>query len=299
MGVRARIVLYADEQANAAEAARSAFERLAELDAVMSDYREASELMRLCDRAGAGPVEVSAELFEVLDFAKELHERSGGAFDVTAGPAVRLWRRMRHEGSLATAHEIEAALGLVGSQWLRLDEQTRTVELLRSGMRLDLGGIAKGYACDEASRVLRDRGFDQHLVSMAGDIVVGAAPPGESAWEIAVEGGGGRAESETLRLTNAAVSTSGDAEQFVEIAGTRYSHIIDPRTGLGSPRRLSVTVVAPRGMMSDAIATALCLLPIEEGLDLARSYPGVEATIRETAEQDASGGSAGRTKSVP
>lgn len=301
MGVQARIVLYAEGDASAADAARAAFERIAELDAMMSDYRGDSELMRLCDRAGGGPVAVSEELFEVLDFARELSKRSGGAFDVTAGPVVRLWREMRRSGVLASREEVAAARDLVGSQWMRLDEQARTVELLKPGMVLDLGGIAKGYACDAASTVLHARGLDRHLVAMAGDIVVGESPPGEGAWEIAMEGGANRSAGETVRLLNAAISTSGDAEQFVEIEGRRYAHIVDPRTGLGSPRRVSATVVAPRGMMSDAIATALCLLPIEEGMKLARSYPGVVARIREADEPDPSGTTAPgwRMKSVP
>lgn len=302
MGVRARVVLYAAGDDAAADAARAAFERIAELDAMMSDYRRDSELMRLSAAAGGGPVRVSAELFEVLAFAKELHARSGGAFDVTAGPAVRLWREMRQTGALAPPGRMSAARSLIGSQWMRLDAEAQTVELLRPGMQLDLGGIAKGYACDAASTVLHARGLDRHLVDMAGDIVVGEAPPGERAWEIAMEGGANRSAGETVRLLNAAISTSGDAEQFVEIEGRRYAHIVDPRTGLGSPRRVSATVVAPRGMMSDAIATALCLLPIEEGMKLARSYPGVVARTREADEPDPSSAStapAGRMKSVP
>lgn len=302
MGVRARIVLYAAGDDAAADAARAAFARLAELDAMMSDYRSDSELMRLSAAAGGGPVRVSAELFEVLAFAKELHARSGGAFDVTAGPAVRLWREMRQTGALAPPGRISAAQNLIGSQWMRLDAGAQTVELLKPGMQLDLGGIAKGYACDAASTVLHARGLDRHLVAMAGDIVVGESPPGEKAWEIAMEGGANRSAGETVRLLNAAISTSGDAEQFVEIEGRRFGHIVDPRTGLGSPRRVSATVVAPRGMMSDATATALCLLPIEEGMKLARSYPGMVARIREADEPDPSSAStapAWRMKSVP
>ncbi len=284
MGVRSRIVLYASAEAEAVEAARAAFARIAELDAVMSDYRVDSELMRLSARAGQGPIAVSDDLFEVLRFAGDLHARSAGCFDVTAGPLVQLWRTMRRGGELAKPQEIAAARQRVGWQWVRLDAEAHTVELLQPGMRLDLGGIAKGYACDGAAAVLRERGVTRCLVSMAGDIVAGEPPPDRDAWEIAVEGGvspPGESGPTVLRLVNAAVSTSGDAQQYVEIAGRRYSHIVDPRTGLGSPRRVAATVVAPRGMMSDSIATTLCLLPIEEGLALVAAYEGVEALVEE------------------
>ncbi len=284
MGVRARIVLYTASESEAIQAAKAAFARVAELDAIMSDYRVDSELMCLCDRAGGGPVAVSRDLIAILSFAGDLHDRSGGVFDVTAGPLVKLWREMRRAGTLAAPTELDAARQLVGWQWVRLNAETQTVDLTKPGMRLDLGGIAKGYACDGAATILRQRGVTRFLVAMAGDIVVGAAPPARQFWEVAVEGGVG-ASSEAgppiLHLTDSAVSTSGDAQQFVQIEERRYSHIVDPRTGLGSSRRIAATVVAPRGMMSDSIATALCLLPMDYGLELARQYRGVEVLIEE------------------
>lgn len=302
MGVRSRIVLYAETEAGAAEAARAAFGRIAEIDAIMSDYRVDSELMQLCDRAGSGPVRVSAELMDVLAFAADLHRRSDGAFDVTAGPAVQLWREMRRSGQRASPQAVDAALALVGSQWMVLRPESREVELLKPGMRLDLGGIAKGYACDAAAEVLRAHGISRYLVSLAGDVVVGEAPPQRAAWEVQVEGGvrpeAGN-ELTTLQLVNAAVSTSGDAEQFVEIDGRRYSHIVDPRTALGSPRRIAATVVAPRGMMSDAIATALCLLTAEHGERLTREFDGVSAIIEERGPGGTIRRHIGRMKSVP
>ncbi len=302
MGVRARIVLHAETEALAVEAARAAFARIAQLDAIMSDYRVDSELMRLSDRAGQGPVQVSDELFEVLSFAQDLHEKSGGVFDVTAGPAVQLWREMRRTGTLAGAEAIAAARDLVGSQWMVLDASSRTVELQKPGMRLDLGGIAKGYACDAAAQVLREHGVTRFLVAMAGDIVVGEAPPGRDDWEVRVEGGVGASSPQgapVLHLLNQAVSTSGDAEQFVEIDGRRYSHLVDPRTGLGSSRRIAATVVAPRGMMSDSIATALCLLSADAGLILAGRYEQVGAIIEEVAFEGTRIRSTGCIKSVP
>ena len=207
-------------------------------------------------------------------------------------------------------HAIDAARALVGSQWMILDPAAQTVSLIKPGMNLDLGGIAKGYACDGAAAVLREHGVTQFLVAMAGDIVVGQAPPGRDDWQVAVEGGVGASSQHgapVVHLVNQAVSTSGDAQQFVEIEGVRYSHIVDPHTGLGSSRRVAATVIAPRGMMSDALATTLCLLPTEQGPRFIGPYAGVEAMIEEAAGEStivrSTSGMAAlrspRTKSVP
>lgn len=278
MGVQTRIVMYAPDRGAAETAARAAYERIAELEDIMSDYRPGSELMRLCDRAGEGPVAVSPELFAVLQFSQELARQSGGAFDVTVGPAVALWRESRRTRRLAGDAERARAMELVGSDQLWLDERARTAALARAGMRLDLGGIGKGYAAQRAVELLRVRGLARSLVALAGDIVVGDPPPGRAGWEIGIAGGGA-GTSAVLLLANAAVSTSGDTEQFIEIGGRRYSHMLDPRTGLGTPGGLSATVIAPRGELADALATAVCILGRDEGAKLIRSWPDTAAVI--------------------
>jgi thiamine biosynthesis lipoprotein len=132
-------------------------------------------------------------------------------------------------------------------------------------MLLDVGGIAKGYAADEALRVLRGRGLNRALVAASGDLAIGDAPEGETGWRIGVEPTDG--VSRQLTLVNTAVSTSGDTEQFVEIDGKRYSHIVDPKTGMGLTNRIGVTVVAPKGIVSDSVATAVCVMGAERGLE--------------------------------
>jgi len=150
MGTWFKITLYAGNEQAAQRAAREAFDRIAELDRMLTDYNSESELMRLCRKSGGAPVPVSRELFFVLARAQDVSRRSGGAFDVTVGPVVRLWRRARRTGRLPEARRIADARELVGYQMVRLDHQRRTVQLQKAGMRLDLGGIAKGYAADEA-----------------------------------------------------------------------------------------------------------------------------------------------------
>jgi len=273
MGIRARIVLYAEDEASAQKAATAAFERIAALEDIMSDYRPTSELNRLCREAGGPPVKVSPELLHILLNAQYLSARSGGAFDVTVGPLVKLWRTARKSGILPTPAERIAAKRLVGRRKMTIDPKGSTVRLAVPGMKLDLGGIAKGYACDEAIRALKEQGIESTLVEMGGDIVVSKSPPGTDGWEIQVAG-------KTMELENKAVSSSGDTEQFVEIGGKRYSHIVDPRTGLGLTNRIAVTIIAPNGVTSDGLSTALSMLGEEKGRALLKSYPGVQAYIR-------------------
>ncbi|MCS6777634.1 MAG: FAD:protein FMN transferase [Chloroherpetonaceae bacterium] len=278
MGVRVRLVVYASGRAEAEKACEAAFRRFAELEDIMSDYRPHSELMRLCSRAFGNPVPVSRDLFLVLRHAQEVARRTDGAFDITVGPYVQLWRRARQGGAFPLPSELEEARRRVGWRKVRLDPTRRTVQLLAPGMRLDLGGIAKGYACDCALVVLRRHGIRRALVEAGGEIVVGDPPPGEPGWRIEIENA--VPGQEQVILTNAAISTSGDTVQFLEYAGKRYSHVIDPRTGLGLTTRYLATVIAPSGLVSDSLATAMSVLGPERGNALLREYPGVRAWIR-------------------
>jgi thiamine biosynthesis lipoprotein len=279
MGVEARIVLYAASEATARDAAAAAFARIAALEDVMSDYRPSSELMRLCAVAGGPAVLVGDDLFAVLARAHALASLSDGAFDMTVGPYVRLWRQARQAGTMPPPDSLADARRRVGWPYVALDSAAQTVALVRPGMRLDLGGIAKGYAADAALAVLAERGVPQALVEIGGDLVVGAAAPEADGWVVAVPNAEGAAREQVV--VHAAVSSSGDTEQYVEIAGRRYSHIVDPRTGLGLADRLAVTVIAPDGFTSDGLSTLLSVLGEREGRALLRAhFPGVRAYFR-------------------
>ena len=286
MGTRFRIILYAPDEDTARKAATDAFARIASLNAIMSDYDNTSELMRLCAQAGGPPVPVSAELFFVLSKAQEVSRQSGGAFDVTVGPVVKLWRLARKRHKLPDAEKLAAARALVGWQNVRLDKDKRTVQLLKAGMQLDLGGIAKGYAADEALAVLQKHGIDRALVAAGGDIAVSGPPPETDGWKIAIATLPGEKDPGRLILHHAAVSTSGDAEQFVEIDGKRYSHIIDPRTGIGLLGRMSVTVVARRGIDADSLTKVVAVLGPEKGIPLVESCQGAGVRmVRQKGEE--------------
>lgn len=287
MGSPFRIVLYTSDEAAASRARRLAFARIAALDAALTDYDPESELMRLCDKAGGPPMPVSADLIDVLEKSLALSERSDGAFDPTVGTVVRLWRRARRNRQMPEADTLAKARALVGFRQVNLDRQNRTVQLTKPGIKLDLGGIAKGYASQAAIDVLKKEGITRALVAGAGDIVVSGAPPDAEGWTIGIaplEGPNAK-PTRFLLLHDAAISTSGDTQQYVELNGKRYSHIVDPKTGLGLTDRSTVTVVASNGATADGLATAVSVLGPRRGLELVESTPGAAAMIVHLTEK--------------
>ena len=276
MGTMFRIVAYATDQQVADAAIARAFERIAALDRCMSDYQSDSELMRLCHSAPhEQPVEVSEDLWRVLRQADEISRATGGAFDVTVGQLTKLWRRARRQRELPPADLRDQALQTVGFELLRIDATEPRVQLLRAGMRLDLGGIAKGFASDEAMRILRSAGITQALVDGGGGMTLGAPPPGEAGWKIGVASAvEGEPPSDFFELHDCSVATSGDLWQFVDIDGVRYSHIVHPKTGMGLTTRITATVIADDGATADALATAVCVLGAERGLEIVHQYGG-------------------------
>lgn len=282
MGTLMQITLFAEDEENAAAAAEAAFQRIEELNSILSDYDSESELMRLARHPAGTAVEVSDDLFEVLFRAQEVAVATEGVFDVTSGPLVRLWREARRQEALPDKAAIREAKAVVCHRNVRLDAAGKTVTLLAPGMQIDLGGIAKGYAADEALKVLRDRGVSRALVAAAGDIAAGDPPPASDGWRIGIASldTGEAGARRTILLQNRAVSTSGDTEQFVEIDGVRYSHIVNPGTGVGLTTRIGVTVVAADATAADSLSTAVSIMGSDKGLALIESIPGTEALIQ-------------------
>ncbi len=280
MAIPVRIVLYAPSRETANRSAQAAYARTEALNAILSDYDPASEVSRLSAAAGTGKaVAVSDDLWRVLARAREISDASGGAFDITVRPVVRLWRRARRSHRFSP-EQIQEALRLVDYRLVHLDPTHRTATLRKPGMQLDLGGIAKGYIIDEALKVLRQAGVRSALVDAGGDIALGDPPPGRPGWRIGIASlHPGRRPTRYLWLSRVTVATSGDTRQYVLINGTRYSHIVDPRTGVGLTDHSQVTVVAPDGMTADALASAVSVLGPEKGLKLAEAFPGAAARI--------------------
>jgi thiamine biosynthesis lipoprotein len=276
MGIDARLVVYATDKLVAEKACEAAFKRIAELDGIMSDYRPKSELMLLCAKPKGTAVKVSDDLYRVLERSQVISRQTGGAFDVSVGPLVQLWRKARKEGKLPDPALIESAKKLVGYRKVKLDSRAHTVTLQEDGMKLDLGGIAKGYASDEALKVLRKNGIKSALVEMGGDLVLGDAPPKTKGWTVSIPNN----NSSELMLHNCAVSSSGDTEQFVVIDGKRYSHVVDPMTGQGLTKRLQATIIAKDGFTTDPLSTALTLLDERNRYRLLQRYPKAKAFIK-------------------
>ena len=288
LGVQVRIVLYAPDEQAAVQGARAAFQRIAALENIFSSYRPDSELRRLSAQAGGGPVKVSSALFTVMQKAQELARRTEGAFDVTVGPYVELWREARRMRHLPKTQELRRADSLVGWQNIHLDAKKRTVQLSVPGMQLDMGGIAKGYILDQALAVLKEAGLPRALIRAGGDIVAGSPPPGQDGWQVTVANA--QPGQDEIELAHAAVASSGDTQQFVEIGGTRYSHVLDPRTGRGLTSRRAATVIAPDGATADSYATALTVLSPKKAERLVRSHPDMSAYLRYVTEEGVRGG---------
>ncbi|MGL4465172.1 MAG: FAD:protein FMN transferase [Planctomycetia bacterium] len=288
MATTFKIVLYADDEAAATRAAGAAFDRIAVLESIMSDYSDVSELTLLSNDAGGKPKPVGNELFDILSRSRRVSEATDGAFDVTVGPLVRLWRRARATRELPDRRMIDDYLSRAGYAKLVLDPAARTAELKGKGMRLDLGGIAKGYAADEALKVLAAHGVDCAIVVAGGDVAATRRPPpGRDGWTVDIQpprpkkddAPADGAVAPRVRFAGGGVSTSGDAEQFLELGGVRYSHIVDPRTGWATTDRVQATVVAPDATTSDALATAVCVLGPEKGIAVVESTPGVAVLV--------------------
>ncbi len=278
MGMPVHLLLYAPA-GEGASAARQAFRAIARLEDIMSDYRPASELRRVSATHGRC-TPVSEPLFAVLGTALTVARATDGAFDPTVGPLVTLWRESRRTARLPSRAAIADARRRVGWRHVALDASRRCVRLARAGMRLDLGGVAKGFILQAALDTLRAHGVSRALLEAGGDIVVGDPPPGRRGWHVDAPGADAAVKERAVALANAAIATSGPTAQFVEIAGVRYSHVVDPRTGVGLTTGAVATVVADHGATADALATALTVLePSRRAAAVAR-FPAATASVR-------------------
>jgi thiamine biosynthesis lipoprotein len=231
-------------------------------------------------------VRVSEDLYRVVARAQAMSVRTGGAFDVTVGALTHLWRRARRQSEAPDPGEQQSARAASGFGLVRLDPDARTIRIARAGVRFDFGGIAKGDAADRALETLRDAGAPRALVVAGGDVAAGAPPPGASGWHVGIAPlNGHMPPTPSVTVSHAGVSTSGDAEQWVELNGVRYSHILDPRTGRPLAGRRQATAVAPDATTSDMLATALCVLSPVEGRALVSGMPNT-AAMRGAADGD-------------
>jgi thiamine biosynthesis lipoprotein len=280
MGLPFRITLYAADEKSAKAAADAAFERIAQLNEVLSDYDPDSELSRV-SRTHDEEIPVSTDLWIVLERAQAMSAQSDGAFDVTVGPLVNLWRRARRKKELPSPELIAEMRARVGWRYLQLNPEKRSVRLLKPDMRLDCGSIGKAYAVDEALKLLRSRGLSRALVGGAGDMAAGDPPPDQDGWKIeaAPLDAPDAPKGEIVLLNNSAIATSGDVFQHVELNGIRYSHIVDPWTGLGLTDHSLVTILARDCLTANSLSTTVSILGPKRGMRLIEDTPGAAGRI--------------------
>jgi thiamine biosynthesis lipoprotein len=279
MGTDFKILIDHDCENNSSTAARAAFQEANRLNLIFSDYDSESELSQLSNSSySSQKIKLSEELFEVLEFSKSLAVETEGAFDPTLGQLSRLWRISRFRKSLPSVISIKKAMDRVGSQYLILSNQQKEATILKPGIILDLGGIAKGYTADRMMLILKNMGFDRCLIDAGGDLTLGKRPRQSKGWKIQI-GGIKHPDLPTMTLENCSVATSGDSSQFVEINGTKYSHILNPRSGYGLENLTQVTVIAKNGISADSLATTFSVLGHKKSkeLGLLRKKGGIRA----------------------
>lgn len=251
---------YGPDRENLDNAVSLAFKEIQRMDTLMSIHRPESEVSLLNSKAFQEPVSVSPELFSVISKAQEIAKTTDGAFDPTIRPLADLWGFIWKEYRLPTREELAEVLPRVNANMVELDSSSRTVRYLKPNISVDLGGIAKGYCVDRAIETLRASGITNALVKAGGDVRVMGHPPGRSSWEIQIEDPNKQGNRVVLELTDAALSTSGNYENFFRIDGRTYSHILDPRSGYPVEGIAACSVIAKTCMESDAWATACFVL---------------------------------------
>jgi len=284
MGSPFAISIFANDSAKAAQAAASAFHCADSLNAIFSDYIDSSELNRLNVTSGQNRyVPVSEALFDILKYSLEAAKMSGGSYDISMGPVVKLWRKARKEKVLPNRDSLTMAMSKVGYQYIHLNEVEKSVWLEKKGMLLDLGGLGKGYVAQAALNIIQSKGFKTAMVNAGGKIAIGDAPPGRDGWRIGITVPEEKEElmPHLLLLKNTSVATSGDIYQHLDVNGKRYSHIIDPKTGLGITWQRNVTVIVKDGTISDWLATACSVLSEKKSFQLIEKFPGAALLISE------------------
>jgi len=272
LGTIVQIAFYAKDEERSQQLAKQCFERVEELNKIFSDYLPDSEISQLCAKSAKVEHQVSDDLFDVLEHAQQISIASEGAFDITLGHATRRWREKELAQEKVAIDESRATYKDV-----ILDPKLKTV-LLRKSLKIDLGGIAKGYIADQLMEILAKAGMKQSAVIIGGEMVLAEAPPGKEGWTVGIE----RPSHQILgmlELSNTALSTSGDSYQFFEEDGVRHAHLIDPSNHKPKTNRLNVTILARSAMLADAWATALRVSDQEQSLKFANETKGIEAAF--------------------
>ena len=288
MGTFARVTAVASGKSVASAAVETGYDRLEDVNRLMSDYNPDSEVGRLNNLAAGESMVVSPETFECIKQALAVGKLSGGAFDITCRPIVSVWKNAGKQKRLPTTDELDRARVLVGWDKVILDSSTRRVSFKVPGMQIDLGGIAKGYALDLAAGAMIKNGAAGVLVDVGGDVVARGRNADGKPWRIGIKHPFQEGLIGVVDLVDMAVATSGDQQRFSIIDGKKYSHIIDPRTAQPAREAPCVTVIAKDGITADAWGTVLSVLSIQEGKKLIESAGGPPIEVMWMTQTDGS-----------
>jgi len=279
LGTPCKIILYAADSATAHTTSQKAWKKIDEMNEILSDYNENSEIRRLSDSSGIGKyVHVSKILYDIIESSIHYSKITHGAFDITIGNYVQLWRRARRQNIFPTKEQLAKAKKTTGYKKIKLCPKQQAITLKVKGMRLDVGGIGKGFIADEVLKLLNHLGIESALVDLGGDISISNPPPKQDGWRIETgykDATGQFVRREIYPLKNCAVATSGDLFQFVTLDGKRYSHIINPKTGIGLSESEQITTIAPNGAAADALASAFSVLGHRKGMKLAKKLKNI------------------------
>lgn len=280
MDTLCEISCYSDDKDNAVTAIDAAFKEMERIERVFSKFDENSEVSKINRLAGLGKVAVSKEAFNLTERSIYYSRISGGAFDITIAPLMEIWGFVRTNKSIPDKDIIDNALKHVGYKNIELYPEELSIRFLDKGVKIDFGGIAKGYAVDRAGGVLVSRGIKNGLINLGGNIFALGHAPGKKFWKIGAEDPRNKGKLlHSFEITDKGISTSGNYERFFEIGGKRYSHIMNPITGEPCQGIISVTVTADSAEKADALSTAIFVMGEEKGIGLARTIKDIKVLM--------------------
>ncbi len=281
MGNRFEITVVSDNEAAAFQKIDKAVEEIQRIEKLLTTYSEDSQTSLINRNAGITPVRVDKEVFDLIQRSKRISDVTQGAFDITYGSAdKKLWNFDKNMTSLPDAETAKRSVHLINYKNVLLDKEQSTVFLKEKGMRIGFGGIGKGYAAERAKLILQEAGVESGIVNAAGDLTAWGYQPDGEEWTIGIaDPNAARNPFSWLSVTNTAIATSGNYEKYVVIGGKKYSHTIDPKTGLPVTGIKSVTILSPNAEIADAMATPVMIMGIKVGLDMVNQVKGLACII--------------------
>lgn len=281
MGNRFELTVVSDDEKWAFSKIEAGINEIQRIERLLTTFSEDSETNQVNQNAGISPVKVSGETFNLIERSLRISQVTQGAFDITYGSIdKRLWNFDQHMTALPDQETAKKMVRLINYQNVILDREKSTVFLKEKGMRIGFGGIGKGYAAERAKQVMKEQGVESGVVNASGDLTAWGLQPNGKQWTVGIANPDATHEVFSyMSITDMAVATSGNYEKFVMIDGKKYSHTINPRTGLPVTGIKSVTIITTNAEMADAMATPVMIMGIRTGLDMIDQIKNIEAVI--------------------